>query len=111
MDSASGAAVRFEGERRRRAASHEPCRFRARLGRRGGFGPQRRWDWLHLLLFAVVLVLLPEWIRKGQPLRGWARAAAVLGVVGFVIVVVGGYRWGWSWTGFRATRFATGSTC
>jgi hypothetical protein len=65
-----------------------------------GFGPQRLWDWLHLLLFPVVLVLLPEWIRAGASLPPAGRLAALAGTAGFAVVVIGGYHWNWRWTGF-----------
>lgn len=70
-----------------------------------GFPGKTLWDWLHLLLFPVVLVLLSDWFQKGSPVgRAGAIAAAVL-FPAFVLVVLGGYYWRWSWTGFTGNTF------
>jgi putative effector of murein hydrolase LrgA (UPF0299 family) len=70
-----------------------------------GFGGKQLWDWLHLMLFPVVVVLLPEWVRKGEPFG--PREALIVTVVlaGFAVLLVGGYHWGWAWTGFTGNSF------
>jgi hypothetical protein len=70
-----------------------------------GFGGEQLWDWLHLLLLPLVLVLLPEWVRSGRRFdrRHWTVAAATGAAFG--VVVWGGYRWGWAWTGFTGNTF------
>lgn len=70
-----------------------------------GFPGKQLWDWLELMLFPLVVVLLPEWVRRGEPFGRWARLAVVLGAIAFVVLVVGGYRWGWTWTGFTGNTF------
>jgi hypothetical protein len=70
-----------------------------------GFPGKQLWDWLELMLFPVVVVLLPEWVRHGAPFGARARLAAALGAVAFVVLVIGGYRWGWTWTGFTGNTF------
>ncbi len=70
-----------------------------------GFPGKQLWDWLSLLLFPAVVVLLPEWIRRGEPFGPWARLSAMIGVGGFVVLVLGGYHWGWTWTGFTGNTF------
>ena len=58
------------------------------------------WDWLQLLVLPLVLLLLPIWIRTHVRLTRWWRGGfAVLGAA-FVVLVIGGYRLGWEWTGF-----------
>jgi hypothetical protein len=70
-----------------------------------GFPGHSLWDWLHLLLFPVVLVFLPDWFQKGSPVgRAGAIAAAIL-FPAFVLVVLGGYYGRWSWTGFTGNTF------
>jgi hypothetical protein len=63
------------------------------------------WDWLHVFLFPVVLVFLPSWAAQGAVLGPSGRALVAVGVVCFVTVVVGGYGFGWSWTGFAGNTF------
>lgn len=70
-----------------------------------GFGDEALWDWLHLLLFPVVLLLLPEWFQRGAPLGTAGLAIAVPAMVAFALVIVGGYGWGWRWTGFTGNTF------
>jgi hypothetical protein len=70
-----------------------------------GFPGERLWDWLHLLLFPAVIVLLPEWIRRGEPIERRHQAAALVVVVLFTVTLVGGYDWGWHWTGFTGNSF------
>ncbi len=62
------------------------------------------WDWLHLLVLPLVLLLLPLWVRTHIRLgRLWRVGFVVVGV-GFVVLVVGGYAWSWTWTGFSGNR-------
>jgi hypothetical protein len=70
-----------------------------------GFPGKQLWDWLELMLFPVVVVMLPEWVRRGAPFGPRARLAAAIGAAAFVVLVIGGYRWGWTWTGFTGNTF------
>lgn len=70
-----------------------------------GFPGKALWDWLSLMLFPVVVVLLPEWVRRGEPFGPRARAGAAAAAVAFAVLVVGGYRLGWTWTGFTGNTF------
>jgi len=70
-----------------------------------GFAGKQLWDWLHLMLFPVVVVLLPEWVRKGEPFGPRQAAIAMMVLGGFAVLLVGGYRWGWTWTGFTGNSF------
>jgi hypothetical protein len=70
-----------------------------------GFPGKALWDWLTLMLFPVVIALLPEWIRRGEPFGPVARLGALVGLGAFALLVVGGYHWGWTWTGFAGNTF------
>lgn len=62
------------------------------------------WDMLHLLLLPVLLTALPVWYRTHLRLAvEWRIALSVLAAA-FVIVVIGGYDLGWTWTGFAGNR-------
>jgi uncharacterized membrane protein len=59
------------------------------------------WDWLHLLVLPVVLTAAPVWYQTRRELRVEWRvlAAGVLGA--FAVLLIGGYGFGWTWTGFE----------
>lgn len=60
------------------------------------------WDLLHLLLLPVALMLVPVWQRSNLRLPPPARLALLrLAGAGFAALVFGGYRLGWTWTGFE----------
>jgi len=66
-----------------------------------GFRGNTLWDWLHLLVLPVTLAFLPLWLRTHErDHRRWAVALAV-GVTTLIVLAVGGYGFGWAWTGFR----------
>lgn len=70
-----------------------------------GFPGNTFWDWLELLALPVVVALLPLWFETRTTMaREWRLVAAVL-LVGFVVVVIGGYRLHWAWTGFEGNTF------
>jgi hypothetical protein len=59
------------------------------------------WDLLHLLLLPVALVLVPVWQRSRLRVPRPVGAALLrAGGAGFAVLVFGGYRLGWTWTGF-----------
>ena len=63
------------------------------------------WDWLHVLLFPVVLVFLPSWAAQGAVLARTGRALIGGGAICSVVIVVVGYRLDWAWTGFVGNTF------
>ena len=70
-----------------------------------GFEGKALWDWLTLALFPVTIVLLPEWVRRGEPFGPRAQLGAGVLAVVFTVLVIGGYDWGWTWTGFTGNSF------
>lgn len=71
-----------------------------------GFGDQKLADWLQLLLIPAAVTMTMAMIsRRGRLPRGrWLRPyhvmiAAAL-VIGWIITLIGGYRLGWTWTGY-----------
>ena len=66
-----------------------------------GFEGNALWDWINLLLLPLVVATFPIWPQIRTELRMHHRLLLGLVLVGFAVAVVGGYAWGWSWTGFR----------
>ncbi|MGH9086579.1 MAG: hypothetical protein ACRDYZ_00420 [Acidimicrobiales bacterium] len=67
-----------------------------------GFDQDRRlWDLLHLIVLPAVLVTLPLWYRtRANWQRAWHAAFGTVAAL-FAAMVVGGYAFGWAWTGFQ----------
>jgi hypothetical protein len=66
-----------------------------------GFRDQKLWNWFELLLvpLAVATVrFLPSAIRS---LRPYQKGLVVLIALGWIITIIGGYAWGWEWTGYH----------
>ena len=70
-----------------------------------GFDEYRLWDWLHLLVLPVMLVLLPVWLKAGAQIgrtTQWILAAIV---VALAAAFFGGYALHWAWTGCAGKTF------
>jgi hypothetical protein len=76
-----------------------------------GFSGNKLWDWLYLLILPVTLSIAPQWFNlylpqsqsKQQVRPEWRImwiALLIVFLTTFIIVVVGGYTLGWTWTGF-----------
>ena len=62
------------------------------------------WDWLHLLVLPLVLMLLPLWVSTHRRWRReWLMALVAVGAA-FLVIVYGGYELGWGWTGFSGNH-------
>ena len=59
------------------------------------------WGWLHLVLLPVTIALLPFWLRsRARRKAAWRIGFSVVALV-FAVLVIGGYRRNWGWTGFK----------
>lgn len=58
------------------------------------------WDWLHLLLLPLAVVILPIWLSRREALGYPHKAAGMTILTSFVAVVLFGYLTPWTWTGF-----------
>lgn len=65
-----------------------------------GFEGNTFWDWLELLALPVVVSFLPLWFETHHRLESRWRIALSLVLTAFVVIVIGGYRLHWAWTGF-----------
>jgi len=69
-----------------------------------GFQGNELWDWLHLWVLPLTLMLLPAWLAsRGTHRRQWL-AVELTVVAFFAVAVIGGYGFGWKWTGFAGNR-------
>jgi hypothetical protein len=66
-----------------------------------GFQGNALWDWINLLLLPLVVATFPVWPEIRQELRMHHRLLLMVALAGFAVAVLGGYVWGWGWTGFR----------
>ena len=66
-----------------------------------GFPGNRLWDWLELLVLPLAVATFPVWRELSDGLTRRHKIGAAVGLVVFAIVVVGGYSFGWKWTGFQ----------
>ena len=66
-----------------------------------GFPGNTLWDWLELLVLPLAVVLLPVWVELADGIRPRHLAGAVCAVGALVVTAVGGYAYGWRWTGFH----------
>jgi len=62
------------------------------------------WDWLHLMILPLVVVLAPFWLRSDAAERRWWKVFAAAVVAAFIVLITGGYGYGWGWTGFEGNN-------
>ncbi len=66
-----------------------------------GFPGNTLWDWLELLVLPLAVVLLPVWVEVADGIRPRHLAGAAFALGALVVTAVGGYAYGWRWTGFH----------
>lgn len=66
-----------------------------------GFPGNELWDWLQLLALPLAIALLPVWSELSQGLDRRHALVAGCAVVALAVTIVGGYSYGWRWTGFE----------
>ena len=72
-----------------------------------GFPGQKLSNWLQLLLIpaavaiTTVMVTRRDQLRQGRWLRPYQRWIAAALVAGWIVTLIGGYRLGWTWTGYQ----------
>src|SRR3954466_8858533 len=58
------------------------------------------WDWLGVFVLPVTIAILPVWYRTRRRLAVEWRGLGAVAAVAAAVLLVGGYRLGWTWTGF-----------
>jgi hypothetical protein len=74
--------------------------YRAPLGWTG-FSGNRLWDWLVLFLLPATLVTVTTWSSTSRTIRRRHGVALAVLAAGWLMTVIGGYAWGWKWTGYQ----------
>ena len=65
-----------------------------------GFRGNTLWDWLQLLVLPVALTVSTLWFSSDSEWRtAWTVSLSIIAGI-LVILIFGGYRLGWTWTGF-----------
>lgn len=66
-----------------------------------GFKNNTLWDWLQLLVLPVALTATTIWFgAHPQWHREWTWALVFIALV-FLVLLIGGYLFNWTWTGFQ----------
>jgi hypothetical protein len=65
-----------------------------------GFPGNTLWDWLELLVLPLAVGLLPLWVEVSSRVRPVYAVAAAVVIAFLAVAAVGGYAYGWRWTGF-----------
>ena len=69
------------------------------------------WDWLGLVVLPVVIALVPIWYRTHTRLRvEWIALTAIV-LIGWAVLLVGGYGLGWEGPDSTGGRSGTGWSC
>jgi hypothetical protein len=66
-----------------------------------GFGGHKLWDWLTLLLLPATLVTVQTWSSTTRTVRLHHRVGIGAFGAAWILTVIGGYAWAWSWTGYE----------
>ncbi|GAC1627502.1 MAG: hypothetical protein NVS4B7_16930 [Ktedonobacteraceae bacterium] len=65
-----------------------------------GFNGNTLWDWLQLLLLPISITAATVWFSTRQQWRAQWTIIFIVIIVAFIVLAIGGYRFGWKWTGF-----------
>jgi uncharacterized membrane protein len=66
-----------------------------------GFPDNHLWDWINLLLLPLVVATFPIWPEIRRELRLHHHVLLIGALAALVVCALGGYLWGWAWTGFE----------
>jgi hypothetical protein len=65
-----------------------------------GFRGQTLWDWLTLIVLPVTVTTVRAWPTTGREIHLTHLTAAASLAIGWIVTLVGGYAFGWTWTGY-----------
>jgi hypothetical protein len=66
-----------------------------------GFPGNTLWNWFELIVLPVALISVGAWPSAGRSLRLHEKGVIAFLAVGWIVTLVGGYVWRWSWTGYQ----------
>ncbi len=66
-----------------------------------GFRDQKLWQWFGLLLMPLAVASAPFLPSAVRSIRPYQKGLIVLVALGWIITIIGGYAWGWAWTGYQ----------
>lgn len=65
-----------------------------------GFRGQTLWDWLTLVVLPVTLTTVRAWPATAREVGPIHLTAVTSLAIGWLVTLVGGYAYGWTWTGY-----------
>jgi len=66
-----------------------------------GFSGNTLWDWLTLILLPATIITVVTWPKTGRAIRREHLIVLGLLLAGCIVTIIGGYEWGWAWTGYQ----------
>jgi hypothetical protein len=69
-----------------------------------GFRGQTLWNWLTLIVLPITLTTVRTWPTTGREVRRVHVIAAGSLAIGWIVTLVGGYAFGWTWTGYEGNK-------
>jgi hypothetical protein len=69
-----------------------------------GFRGQTLWNWLTLIVLPITLTTVRTWPTTGREVKRVHVIAAGSLAIGWLVTLVGGYAFGWTWTGYEGNK-------
>lgn len=66
-----------------------------------GFPGNTLWDWFELIVLPAALVSVRAWPAAGRSLRLHQKGVIAVLVLAWIVTLIGGYAWRWTWTGYQ----------
>jgi hypothetical protein len=65
-----------------------------------GFPGNTLWSWFELIVLPAALISVRAWPAAGRSLRLHEKGVIAFLAIGWIVTLIGGYAWRWSWTGY-----------
>ena len=66
-----------------------------------GFPGNTLWSWFELIVLPAALISMRAWPAAGRAVRAHHKAAFAALTLAWIVTLIGGYAWRWTWTGYQ----------